>query len=482
MITDDSLIFFLSILSPFLIGLTILIRCLIDNGSLREWLLIFSLLPGTGIAITSVFYYYYFYYFRPLVSSNIYFIFELALGLILLVGIVLWIRRQGKAIQFPKPRIEISHKNKKSVLLSVLTLIVFIVFIANFLEDWYAETLINPYGHWDAWAIWNLRARFIFSEEYWMNGFSQLIHWSHPDYPLLLPSFIAREWAFLDRLSPFISAIVGLVFLISVVFTVVFGVGYIHGLSLGTFSGLFALGVVTYSLKYLQYADMPLAFYFLAANLSLYISQTKHPDDQRYLFLTGMFTGAALWTKNEGYAFLIAIVITEIIYSLISNKHFIAIINRWFSITVGCLPFIITRIIFDVSLAPNNDLISGTTLSEIIKQIVDPARIQLIGNHFLRLIIDPWALQVPMFVLLGIYIFLVGIEKKPSFQSGHIFLGIRIGLIALIYFGEYFITPRPLDWHLNSSADRLFLQLLPSFIVFIFLTAKNPFSLESTST
>jgi hypothetical protein len=38
-----------------------------------------------------------------------------------------------------------------------------------------------PSGSWDAWAIWNLRARGIFrGEVYWRDSLSNLIPWTHP--------------------------------------------------------------------------------------------------------------------------------------------------------------------------------------------------------------------------------------------------------------------------------------------------------------
>src|SRR5258708_34030247 len=55
---------------------------------------------------------------------------------------------------------------------------------------------VNREGIWDAWALWNLRARFLFrgGPEFWRDAFSPHILWSHPDYPLLLSGAIALCW------------------------------------------------------------------------------------------------------------------------------------------------------------------------------------------------------------------------------------------------------------------------------------------------
>src|SRR3984885_12983220 len=46
-----------------------------------------------------------------------------------------------------------------------------------------------PVGAWDAWALWNLRAKFLSGPGgAWRYALSPLISNSHPDYPLLLPA------------------------------------------------------------------------------------------------------------------------------------------------------------------------------------------------------------------------------------------------------------------------------------------------------
>jgi hypothetical protein len=56
-------------------------------------------------------------------------------------------------------------------------------------------SLEKPHGEWDAWSIWNLKARFLFrGGEGWKNALSPQIANSHPDYPLLLPSIVAMCW------------------------------------------------------------------------------------------------------------------------------------------------------------------------------------------------------------------------------------------------------------------------------------------------
>src|ERR1700678_522499 len=60
-----------------------------------------------------------------------------------------------------------------------------------------------PVGNWDAWAIWNLRAKFLAGPGgAWRYALSPLLNNSHPDYPVLLPAFIARVWKASSAVSP----------------------------------------------------------------------------------------------------------------------------------------------------------------------------------------------------------------------------------------------------------------------------------------
>ena len=74
-------------------------------------------------------------------------------------------------------------------------------------------TVTNPYGDWDAWAIWNLRARFLYSGgNAWTDGFSNIIGWSHPDYPVLIPSLVARGWLYTRYEAQFVPALIAFMF------------------------------------------------------------------------------------------------------------------------------------------------------------------------------------------------------------------------------------------------------------------------------
>src|SRR5437660_12884048 len=67
-------------------------------------------------------------------------------------------------------------------------LIVFLILVAATATTFVFFAMKSPHGYWDAYAIWNLHARFLErGGAHWADFFTTQIGWSHPDYPLLVP-------------------------------------------------------------------------------------------------------------------------------------------------------------------------------------------------------------------------------------------------------------------------------------------------------
>jgi hypothetical protein len=125
---------------------------------------------------------------------------------------------------------------------------------------------LNPQGGWDAFAIWNLRARFLVHTETWRYAVTALPVGTHTEYPLLLSSAIARGWVYAGSLSPLVPIATALVFAVALVMLLVSTLALARGASLGLLAGVVLLAdpsLVNQAAS--QCADVPLAFYFLAA-------------------------------------------------------------------------------------------------------------------------------------------------------------------------------------------------------------------------
>src|SRR5258706_6690485 len=59
----------------------------------------------------------------------------------------------------------------------------------------------NPQGDWDAWAIWNLRAKFLAAGDTPSRAWSAALNSTHPEYPMLVSGFVARSWAYAGSIA-----------------------------------------------------------------------------------------------------------------------------------------------------------------------------------------------------------------------------------------------------------------------------------------
>jgi hypothetical protein len=74
-----------------------------------------------------------------------------------------------------------------------------------------------------------------------------------------------------------------------------------------------------------------------------------------------------------------------------------------------------------------------------------------------------------------------GIRVEPNLRLPLIAGFCALGVVAAAHFGAYLVTPHPLAWQLDTSANRLVLQLMPSFVFLSMALVRGEF-LESRST
>jgi len=167
----------------------------------------------------------------------------------------------------------------------------------------------NPHGLWDAWAIWNLRARFLFrGAAHWTDAFSPDLFWSSPDYPPAVPGMIANAWKFVGGESLWAPMALALLFGAATLITLVIGLHKLSGPRAAIVGGLCLLGTplfITHGAS--QYADLPAAFFMLAALLCLLLHDVPTFSHRNRLIWAGLFAALAAWTKNEGLLFLVVV-------------------------------------------------------------------------------------------------------------------------------------------------------------------------------
>jgi Dolichyl-phosphate-mannose-protein mannosyltransferase len=325
-----------------------------------------------------------------------------------------------------------------------------------------------PYGAWDAWGHWNLRAKFLFMGGYqWRMGFSPGGSMQHRDYPLLIPASIARIWTYVGNDARVVPQIVAFIFTIGTAALAYLGLGRMNARPEGFLAGAIILGTPFFvTLGAAQYADVPLAFFFLATVVlcCLYVERSH---GRGTLILTGLFSGFAAWTKNEGIVFGLAVLsiwfITHI-WKSPPRRQF----NELMYMLVGLLPMIVMLLWMRISLHLNSgQLLSSQALSN---RLFSFKRYQIIAHWFLARAsrFGGWYLPVVPPALVGAAAALPRHRAKSVAIAGSLVLA-----MLTVYFVVYVITPLPLDWLLETSVDRLFVHLWPT-VVFMLCLSISP--------
>ena len=343
------------------------------------------------------------------------------------------------------------------------------------------RSIAHPHGvGWDAFSIWNLHARFLFlGGEHWRNGFSALIPWSHPDYPLLLPAAIAHFWSYVGHDDPVVPALMGLVLTFSTIALLVSSLAVLRGSTAAMLAGL-VLSSTPFFVEQgtSQYADVPLSFFILASLVLLNHASGGIPQKQKSptgsLLLSGLAAGFAAWTKNEGLLFVFAFLLAQAwVFALppFRDRSNAQSSRGWTVIApflLGAAPVLAMIVWFKLSVATPGDLFSSSRM--MLDKVLTPGRYWTILQWFAKELLrfgNWWV--VPGTVAILAFHFLTRGQPRPRPESLFWASTISLGLVFGGYFAIYVVTPRDLYWHLRFSLNRLFLQLWPTAIFLFFL-------------
>ncbi len=297
-------------LVPIIAALLAVSRLLKGTGSsapLWRWVLHLSLAVGVGLGACSLFLFVWLMVFGP--PGVAYLVTESALGLLLIAALLALTWRERRTSTSSRiPEAESASQRRRPPLSRAQKLIVIcfgivVLVSAVSLAYW---VLLMPHGGWDAWAIWNLRARFIYrAGESWPQAFGAFM--PHTDYPLLIPLSVVRGWAYLGSELQIAPAAIAALFAVATAGLMVASVAERRGATLGLLAGMVLLTTPLYLEQgAMQTADVPLAFFFLATTVLL--AFYERTGRLQPLFLAGVTAGLASWAKNEGLLLVVAVV------------------------------------------------------------------------------------------------------------------------------------------------------------------------------
>ncbi|PYY12031.1 MAG: hypothetical protein DMG69_02465 [Acidobacteria bacterium] len=337
------------------------------------------------------------------------------------------------------------------------------------------ELAANPQGTgWDAFAIWNLHARFLFrGGEHWRDAFSGLIPWFHPDYPLLLPASIAHFWTYLGRETAAVPAALAFAFTFSTVALLFSAVSVLRGRNQGLLAGVMLLGTPSFLRQGLsEYADVPLSFFLLAAIVLLILAGRVPQSNFSLLVLSGFMAACAAWTKNEGLLFLAAFAVARLVIPA-PWENWAIWLRQMTPLAATIIPILLLIAYFKLAVAGPGELFSNSQI--MLQKAIDPSRYWMIARWFLKdfLGFGGWFLM-PGTLLIIAYATILGKHGEASSRTGAATCAWALVLTATGYFAVYVITPYDLRWHLMWSLDRLFMQLWPSVLFLVFVTVRAP--------
>jgi hypothetical protein len=186
--------------------------------------------------------------------------------LLLFVALIVW-RRAGPP---PPPR---TPRSSSERVLAVAVLAAAVAGATSFL----ANSLDTPHGRWDAWATWNLRARWLAdASPVWREAFAKPT--IHGDYPLLVPASVARLWVYAGARDTVAPAIIGAAYATALVLLLYAVLASLRGRAQALVGAVWLLGSPVFlRIAPWQYADVPLAFNLLAvlASLALWRSGSR---------------------------------------------------------------------------------------------------------------------------------------------------------------------------------------------------------------
>ena len=467
----------LSFVASFGLGFLLVALCWPKGkGSLPETLLkgVTGLTIGVG-ATSALFFLWLIVVNR---ASRWFVLVELVVLGLLIVAVVFFNRRR---LVVPQSRPAVTPSSRRWSILALFLLALSGLTIAFLI-------LRFPTGGWDAVAIWNLHAKFLAAPVtgQWRGIYDEVLVHTHRDYPFLTSAFIAQAWVWMGGTRSILPPI-----FVSLLFSLVVPVLLFAALRLfrSMMMGVLAMGVLLVSplflgSTFLQYADIPVGFFFLLTTVLLIHAETidllLNPNiPHRGLYaLAGASAGCAALTKNEGLLFLLVFLAVWFLRLLIRRR-----LRQEFKkglVFIAAAGLFLVPLGFHKAFAPRNELIETQTAGTF-SRLIEPSRHEAILTSLVDSISDPKTLSAvagkpasrwPLFCGL-LFLLLVGVDEKLLKKTSVSFVW-SVGLSLCVgYYFAYLMTPYELKWQLATSMERLLVQVFPLVLLAIGLSLRQ---------
>ena len=334
-----------------------------------------------------------------------------------------------------------------------------------------AEYIAAPHGQWDAWAIWNQKARFLFrGGDEWTALLA--IDWSNPGHPLLVSATVARLWAYAGAELTIAPAMLGMMFGAATVAVVMGALDVRRTRAWIAGSVLLAPGTFIQQVAS-QQADVPFAFFMVSTLIMIradrIVSWFEVRDGRGPLLVAGTFASLAAWTKNEG---VLLVVVSALCVAWMAIRDGRPRRMAWW--VVGAAPVLLTLVWFKLIVAPVPPpyLSEAQTFATLAERLFGPER-HAIVDALIWQRVSAWGgpLATGVAPLGLVAVALVAFTRAG--RSARAMLAV-VGFMLVGYYGIYLLTQVDVEWLVSTTFDRLMVQVWPSLVLAAFLTDDGP--------
>jgi hypothetical protein len=309
-----------------------------------------------------------------------------------------------------------------------------------------------PDGGWDAWMIWNLRARFLVRAADLRTVFSpDLLFWAHADYPWLVPGVVAQGFLLTGHEARAMPGSIAALFGALAVAVPSLTLARLCGARWGLIGALAILTLPTFAVFVSdQQSDVPLGVYLGSAASLIAIADARSDRPLRLLALAGFSSGLGAWTKNEGA--LYAVCLGAALFWRTRDWR------RVLAFALGATPVLALLIAFKQGYAPPNDLAYFSAAPSLIAHALDARRWAELLLQSMRRI--AYFQGFGVWLVAEVLVLAFFIRRLPGTT-----LGTALFLATAAYAPIYVLQPHPLGWLFRTSVNRVIVQLWPAAVL-----------------
>ena len=436
-------------------GLTLL-NLLFYKKSGLSFLSMLCLAIGLGLGVSGELTFLSFLYLR---QFNPVFVLVIQVGLLLILLSLTWYRRQ----KYNYPFWTLPTPTKMDFF--------YLLFLVILGIPLYLAIYFHPYGGWDAWSVWNLKAKFLFQGGVrWENMFHPSLWRSSPHYPILLPLINVWGWTLLPHPSHQTTQMTTILFNLATLGILFSSLKDLTRSTLGLLP-VMILAVQPYfqTLSSAQYADIVLGYYLLTAILCFVLGLRL--ENNNYFMISAVFLGLLSFTKPEGNVCAVIILLLSI--GLIAyQKSAIKDKKKVLKAMILCfLIFSIIPVIFKAFYTPSNmtfhnGLISQTKPSQWMRLKV------ILAFYSFQLFTKGTQGWNGVFLFLLIILIMNG---KKIFRRETLIIPLFLIVYLMIVSAYYYVnTHFEISWWLKVSLSRIELaSSRPLLLVLLFFVDPN---------